>query len=247
MQCPACGYALSPFDEQCPRCKNFADKGIQPLVRVIVPPEGAVDSSHLPSAAMAPMVLPPMPPERVYESLPTLPHGVLSCIVCGNDSTQKLSAIYQAGSYTEHTRSSSNSLAADLNGNVYDAVTSTSARTFGVTGIAQTLAPPPRPSCSRVNGCGLYFCIVLAFLGFFLSRAVGFGGFWTFIMFIGVVSAATVLILHATELQAAKDRLPYWRHSMERWEMLFYCSRCDHVFNPHTQSFSPSKAVQSML
>ena len=29
MQCPECGYQLTPFDRDCPRCKNFASKGLK--------------------------------------------------------------------------------------------------------------------------------------------------------------------------------------------------------------------------
>jgi len=29
MQCPGCGYQLTPFDKDCPRCKNFAAKGLK--------------------------------------------------------------------------------------------------------------------------------------------------------------------------------------------------------------------------
>ncbi len=29
MQCPDCGYQMTPFDKECPRCKNFASKGIK--------------------------------------------------------------------------------------------------------------------------------------------------------------------------------------------------------------------------
>jgi len=29
MQCPECGYQLTPFDKDCPRCKNFASRGLK--------------------------------------------------------------------------------------------------------------------------------------------------------------------------------------------------------------------------
>jgi len=29
MQCPECGYQLTPFDKDCPRCRNFASKGLK--------------------------------------------------------------------------------------------------------------------------------------------------------------------------------------------------------------------------
>ena len=31
MQCPECGYQLTPFDKDCPRCTNFAAKGLKSI------------------------------------------------------------------------------------------------------------------------------------------------------------------------------------------------------------------------
>lgn len=39
MECPKCGYMLSPFDKECPRCARYADRGLPPPSGLKLPPD----------------------------------------------------------------------------------------------------------------------------------------------------------------------------------------------------------------
>lgn len=184
----------------------------------------------------------------------------LACTVCGNDQVQKVSAICNAGSW------SSNSVGVSLGGGHiqggpnFGTVGTSVGKTAGVTGLARMLTPPAKPRPIGSGGCGLAVLICLA--GMFGLAALGTltpgetqspaGGFVLLLLTGGCGWGAWVVYSQdrrqAPEVQARnQDQIARWEHAMILWQALFYCPRCDVVFNPQTRVSAPPQAMHHLL
>lgn len=79
MECPDCGYVLTPFDKECPRCKNIRRRrgGLARAPARVVSPEMALEPA---TAAMT--------ARPVAEAVPA---G--ACVVCGSGYVQRVAEI----------------------------------------------------------------------------------------------------------------------------------------------------------
>ncbi len=270
MICPKCGFMMDAFDKECPRCHG---RGMtQPNPPVAPPPQMAAPDPPVNQPASA------RSPRPSYEDRAPINKSIAcDCPVCGNQHVQKVSAISQAGTWTEssswaeNAKWQSNSTGATAgpihskNGdafafgvtgshNVGSGTTSGFGETSGSTTLAAMLAPPPRPvqtTPTDSDGCA-GFCVVLLLIIL---------GCWQYEDLSGIVACLLAALpalglwsLIQQNLEAAKsakDGYPplvaTWERKMANWDQLFYCPRCDHVFNPESRSSQPASRMQFML
>jgi len=74
MNCPKCGYAMSDFDVDCPRCKRIKEQA--PVAQNVPQP-----SIQYPAVAQSPVIVPPVPPGVSTRSTPALSATAIGCIV----------------------------------------------------------------------------------------------------------------------------------------------------------------------
>ena len=115
MDCPACSYALSPFNPTCPRC---AGKGLKGALRVEVPVDVSASPATLaastaiaiPSTSVASSLTPVVPAPSATTTLaittPAMPDADVShlpkcCLYCGNTDIEKVVAIVRGGTWRQ--------------------------------------------------------------------------------------------------------------------------------------------------
>jgi hypothetical protein len=134
-------------------------------------------------------------------------------------------------------------------------------RNSGATELAQILMPPDRPAPLQnrnayATGCLGVFGGIIALWGFALLSpgegaeahlaggilALAFAG----LILLGVYVLATA---HKTPRAVEEHRVrdEAWLRAMERWDALFYCPRCDQVYNPRSRRHVPSHGIASLL
>ena len=135
------------------------------------------------------------------------------------------------------------------------ASTSGQGASSGATSLAQFLAAPLRPPqpvrhSITENGTQIFWGVPFFLtLGWFASIVAWWVAF--------PLSLLCFLILFVAwqtnrdEYQQAKANLPaqerLWSERYSRWERLYYCSRCDHVFLPESRRFAPIAQMYALL
>jgi hypothetical protein len=261
--CPACGQKLALHMQQCGRCKVQ-----QPLVQATSPqtqsegftlPSNQPPSGYvsLPSSMSAPPKTVTMPAQPSVP-IPTMPL-IVPCVNCGNPDVQKVTALYQSGSWTSSASSLSVGGGHVWGGPNFTTVGTTSTKGKGATGIAALLAPPvcPRVPVS-LGGVPVALGCLMPLGGGALMAALGSLAEPS-IMTIFLLGTATLSIgmgirifQDVQQQKPARDieqqRLDaQWRQAMQRWETLIYCPRCDSVYQPHTRQSAPSHQIHRLI
>lgn len=239
MTCPDCGYMLSAFDKECARCKGLG-KQAQQATPALPQPQAAPAQ---PSAPNAPTLAPAS----------AIPGKALACPFCGNQATQKVTAICEGGTWTTNSRSHTTMIGSDGAGHLMMAGGPTQTSSLSQTGLANRLMPPPRPSAHPFNwGIGILMAAlglggIIAMvngvqtwdLGFLAGGAIAFG------------SAAGLLSVEARraerEQNLARALLPIWERARVIWNRAFYCGRCDHAYDAQTRAYAPAGELNSLF
>lgn len=242
--CPKCQQRSVIDAVQCGRCGHQYRTQFAADQTMIVAPQ-----PH-----PAPHVAPTSPPVAPHASAPHLyasaPYAyAYRCIVCGNEDIQKVSALFNAGTWA------ANSVGFSVGGghiwggpNFTTADISTTA-TSGATSLAQALAPPqpPRQEANYV-GCAI---AAVAFLGFIaLCSAIVSPIAW---LFVAGCAVGLFALVQGFRRESIRNQLQYqmdfqrFSIATQRWEALFYCRRCDHVFNLTTGEQCPSAMMHAYL
>lgn len=263
LACPE-SAPMSVPQKQCPQCKQW-----QPLSAAICPHCGRqfrttaphqaapVDQTLLGVAPSHPTPTPGYP--AAAEVLPPLgqpqqQHPALRCIACGTDAGQKVSAIVQAGFSSGASVGASTGVGYVWGAGAVSMVGTTTTSHQSATVLAQLLAaphPPLRPGWAGA-GCVLFgitaWAIIasswlqdpaarvpstLLFVG--ASAAFAIGGWAWFIL---------------SQIQGGKrhaEGVQRWQLAMTRWDQLFYCARCDTVYNPTTGHRVPAREMYRLL
>lgn len=185
MTCPDCGYMMTAFDKDCPRCRQFPKEKSCPHCGTTNPHKEYIcrKCHHDFNQAMADQPSQPQPsfslglpfapsPTVTAESqgisLPSgqsvLPADYLLCRVCGNPSVQKVSAICHTGTWSGTAQGTSAGAAFGPDG-AAPVIMSTSSNISGATHLAQMLMPPKRPKAYGFNGCLVTIALLLIFIG----------------------------------------------------------------------------------
>lgn len=277
MHCTDCGYMMTAFDKDCPRCARLRarTKGCPhcgtaaPLGDVKCGKCGHLyrtASTHQeaarrddaweapeptqPLAPAAPLAASPAATPTFAPPAPPTPltAEMLACRVCGNTSGQKVSAVCQQGTWSGVARGQSFGAIYTADGPIpVSSVSATSSS--GGTQIAQALMPPPRPSFRH----GWTGSILVPLLGYPCALAACFAGGLAASVVIAATSILWFFVLLAesraeavgqTRLQGEHAR---WQAAMAVWDRLFYCSRCDHVYDPHGGGTARPSGLSSLL
>lgn len=156
-------------------------------------------------------------------------------------SCSQLDAVRKASSiYTQGVASQSVALTGGM-GTVTGQSTS-------VTGLSRRLAPPPRP----VNK-GLPYILTAAILGAMtifglLLSSSPLAQKDAPYLFAALGLASIVLLVNGLNLKARYTKeMSGWQPAAAKWNTLFYCSRCDGVFNTQEKEFVPLNQMTNWL
>lgn len=156
----------------------------------------------------------------------------LDCPKCGSASTQKLSAIFEAGTATIQTGSTH--LGVGLSGDGLVPVLGSSS----TSGVQQSeLAKRAAPPAKKGIGCGEIGAVLVAppllgLLAVFLCFVVGWDSAADWVC-PGVSGIMFVLLLTGLVLagrEAARYNATEWPPLQSKWERSWYCHRCAEVF-----------------
>jgi hypothetical protein len=182
----------------------------------------------------------------------------LRCVACGNEQVQKVSSIVRGGAWSGVSSSSSIGGGHVFGGPDFVTVGVTQTRKAGATELAQTLMPPPTPPERRSDsGCAIVLLIMvgLAFAASGVSNIGGEGGSLAggilMLAIAGLVGLAVYALAtaHSTPKARAQreEELARWHTAMVRWDRLFYCPRCDRVYNPRSGDHYPAHQMAALL
>lgn len=277
MQCPDCGYVMTAFDKDCPRCEKMASR-MKPCLKcgtasavnamlcqkcghrfgdptekpALKPP--AAPASPLSVAAPSVSTTPPTqsihPQASASMTQPPLTAEMLACRVCGGTSAQKVSAVVRAGSWITESRGHFVGAGSDGQGHTMLVGGPTRSTSHGQTGTASLLAPPARPSFAP----SYVGTILVPIFGYALALL-----FWTTVGPVAVTITALLTSLlwafvwnqEGTAAEGGQVRhrgnIARWEQGMQNWNRLFYCPRCDHVFDAQTSAAAPPHAAYSLV
>ena len=229
MTCPQCRYALSAFDKSCPRCAQMQTISATTAV-----------ASH------------PVPVQSAAQE----PH---SCVACGCPTIQKVSGLYRGGVWSAESVGVGVGFGRTSGGQSFTTVSTSHATSAGGTSLAQALAPPIQPrrfqtKAENIVLGGTFFAFLVWLVGWMV--VVDSFSPIPFPVFIIVASMITLVPIAAIPyaLKAVREQkanlavlLQRWQTVMSHWDQLYYCSRCDRVFNPKTGQHVPSHATNQAL
>lgn len=246
--CSQCG-TVNPIDSQvCRKCKH----PFQPQMAVPAPPQTAFST---PPLQVAPS---PSDQSRTGSTLQNqspspitrpLTDEMLACQMCGNTAGEKLTAICRSGTWTTQSRGYMGGMGNDGYGHSIMVGGSTASSSLGQTALANLLLPPRCPSFhpSRVGS------ILIPIVGFLISLILYSAGPMIATSAALVTSVIWYFVLmsegRAAALGQARLRFDYprWERAIQTWNRLFYCSRCDHVYDPQAGKAAPPNAMNTLL
>lgn len=235
MNCPKCQYALTAFDKLCPRCNQM--KTAQPGKAVATAPRTS-PTDYAP------------PPFN-------------ACVTYGSPAIQKVSGLYQGGVWSAEAVGVGVGYGRTSNGQSFTTVSTSHATSAGGTTLAQALAPPmkphsfqTRPEIICLTGIFVAFLALLCCWWALNGNPASFIIHSNLIRYIFIASALSLVPVIAAPYAikaSGKQKahlavlLRRWKTVISHWDQLYYYSRCDQVFNPHTGQHVPSRAVSGIL
>ncbi|WP_119322674.1 hypothetical protein [Capsulimonas corticalis] len=239
---------MTAFDLECARCKRFGKPQLvkNPAQLRVKPLPVAPDV-----ATQAPAVQPPAPSGLAIPEAEKSQHP-LACAFCNNLDVQKLSVIVKSGITRSST--SGTTYGAIYTGDGVMPVTSVSSGSnTAVTQLASALSPPPRPILNVFNSCLTAFFIVIGFVILLIGLAIvssnTVGGLLTLLIgacvIIGMPYSEAIAAQKRKEVHAVQEAT--WQRNIENWDCLFYCPRCDHVYDPRYKRYVPSHLMYQLL
>jgi len=235
----------------CPKCQQPAALDAPTCSRC-----GRVYRTRFSTAQQTQMVAapPPLPP-------PIPSRFAFACSVCGNEQVQKISAICQSGQWSQVGTLQTTSVAFDEYGNSAIGFGGGVQHTQGSTQLAAMLTPPPPPAyyapgivTTRIVWIVLTVLFALFTLAFLPSseEVVSFGsvlfGFGTLACLAGAISTSYKCPTAVQEAQWFHQKaMDAYQQRIERWQQLYYCARCDHVYHPISHQAAPVHAFHGLL
>lgn len=243
MNCPKCGFALTPLDKTCPRCV-WVEKLPRPPAR----PVPQIDSTRIISAARSTDT--PIQMDVNPGHIQAIVSSGMMCPVCASGDVQKVSSLVHGGTILTQTTGASLGAGHIFGGPGFGMVGLSGSSSVGRSELVAMLAPPPEPIVPKNTTAPVLG--VCAFFGVpFLLLALPdvFGPDPSKALFPLGVAAIMALVAFLYWQNGERNRddamrlynlaYPDWLLAMDKWEMLFFCGRCGCVFhlrNRHTAS-----------
>lgn len=196
---------------------------------------------------------------------PTPAHPSLACPRCGQiDRVLKVSAIVASGTTTGTTVGVGLGMGREMGSGRSVVLGETfNATTTSQSALAQRLAPPVRPSVHipwwlAPGVVGLIVLAIVAanggfaalFIGLAVASMFGGGGVAAYLIAIGAVGAwyfTTRARVRRSQEAFVAQNLPLWKTALATWQRLHYCQRCDGVFQPGRDAFTPTHSRLALL
>jgi hypothetical protein len=100
-------------------------------------------------------------------------------------------------------------------------------------------------------GCLGFGAIILAGYTGIMFLAGLIAGPFSLTPVVGILVCASLvgflLHRHRSALRAYKGHIVWWRNAIALWDELYYCGRCDSVYNPRSGQRVPSRDMPSLL
>ena len=222
MQCKTCGYMMTPFETDCPRCQSVANYKVAPMpVEPVTTPSALIDSS------------------------------TISCPCCQSGNVQKVVAIVKAGAWSG--KSTITTVGADSAGNMM--IGGGTAVSGGATHLVSQLTLP-KPMPVRSTAGVLIFTVLLTFfvVMFLLIGLIAADSSSRESNLVGAVFLLPFLGMSAffyghtvRQNRVALDDQNLYEHLYPQWEKLWYCHKCDSVFDPESRRFAPSHKMATLF
>lgn len=181
--------------------------------------------------------------------------SVSACVNCQNEEVEKVSSVYNSGTWSASKQGTRHGVRWDKKGRPIVTTEPYTEHAKGATRLAEMLAPPEEPTNAAVVVIILACIGLLCFLWFLAVLVLeGLLG-WTGSSLAGIVLAVVALSVlydpakRLAERQAEQFQKKHalWKLAMDRWESLYYCSRCDQVFDPATGKSASPRKMSSLL
>lgn len=231
--CDACGARL-PWAAAVTQAQQVPAKTapLLPPLKVSLPP------GLLPSFAPTPKTQTLSAPQNMSginttHAMPMSSVDPFNCIVCQNPNVQKVSALYQSGNW----QTTSNTVMVGgghmFGGNNFATLSGGVTGTSGATQLAQFLAPPVCPKLYTTENW------VRFFVGGALAALLTFG--------LAIPFFAIAGLFMASKQSAAQQQLAVFNRQMPRWTRLYYCSKCDNIYDPMTRQATHPSDMRNFL
>lgn len=200
----------------------------------------------------------------VSQQLRPLAHAsqpsVLCCPACGYEQVQKVSAVVHAGTIT--TQSTGVSVGAGHvfgGGPNFGTVGISKNQSIGQSEMVKMLSAPSHPFHPKKNASGCPLAVMLFFgipmllgglislfsnalqdaiPGIILGGGLCIGAF--FVWRSGDVEYRRLLHIY-------HQSVPVWQYAIDRWNLLFYCTRCSVVFHAQDRTAASPQQMNSLL
>lgn len=168
------------------------------------------------------------------------------CVKCASTDVKKVSAVVREGTWKAKTQGESFGFRRDHKGRWRpDPRTYTETHTHK-TELAKILTAPDEPFYFGLPP-NIFFGIAIG-AAWFLTQSIGA---FLVILFIlcGIMSALHDRLWrwYKRGRKRAEDEHEAWETAMKKWNRLFYCSRCDSVFDPETGQSAPIGEMKTLL
>lgn len=183
--------------------------------------------------------------------------AAFGCIVCGNPGVQKISALFRAGTWSAESTGVSVGYGHVSTGQNFTTLETAASSTHGSTHLARLLAPPARPSLRTGPTIWAWTLTwLIAVIGILvwvpsISDPSNQGSQWRAVVTIFGITILVCLLLSAVTLprafQERRANLIRWQHQVRCWDQLFYCGRCDHVYNPQSRQAAAAHSMGYLL
>lgn len=183
-------------------------------------------------------------PQRNQQERNVVPSApLLTCPQCNQiDAVAKVSALVAGGSTSGIINTSGNNATFGLDGSIYLGGTNHTSRASSMTTQARQLSPPVQPRTKTDVGAEVTGAILLSFIPAIIAVVVFpllFAGLkrdtLEIMVIVYCIALAITLWITFARYKQAKEALnteiPRWQEAMARWNRLFYCARCDGVFD----------------
>lgn len=262
--CIECGAANPSYGKFCMACGKPLVKGIDASAES-APPSDATATPRATSSAMAvrssddddddvgintvrsPLapVLPVPSPPMARTTVAPAPH--LACPHCGQiDSVAKVSAIIAGGTTTGTLNMKGQSASIGRvagRGAVSVGVSRHSGSTQSATVQSLRLSPPARPTFDTKP---LIWVVIVTTI---VTVAAGSGGSTYGAVVVGLIGGGIAIAVYWPRKKALDAEMSRWQEALRRWNYLFYCSRCDGVFDTSRaqRQFVPTAQMMGCL
>ena len=168
------------------------------------------------------------------------------CVECGNTDVKKVAAIVREESWETKTRGESYGFRRDGKGRWRpDPRTYTETKT-GTSKLAQQLAAPEEPIAILLSPDWFYTLALI--VAWFLTPSVGaFFIVWFILSGVYGQLRRPLKQAHLRHIEKAKVAKVEWAKAMKSWNALYYCVRCDTVYNPETRQSAPVNEMRTLL